>query len=357
MIDFSEKKNYQLDSDQKLVLQSIENYPLQLKQSFKEILRIKLSKKFFLMRKMLVCGMGGSRFPSLIIKNLYKEELNLIYEINDDYRLPGWVDEKTLVVLSSYSGTTEEVINAYHLAKKKKALVFSISSGGDLKKLTEKNQDLGYFFNPVYNPSKQPRIGVGYLLGSHLGLLVNLNFLKNKKKEIEAAFDQADIYLKKLIPNIPLKNNPAKKLAKEIFGYFPHYVVSEFLTGVGNAMANQTNETAKSIASFWLIPELNHHLMEGLKNPKAFSPIAAFVFFFSFLYSSPIKKRFQITKEVIDQYQIKSLWFEVEGKTPVEQVINLVGFSSFYTFYLSVLYQENPSVIPYVDYFKKRLKE
>lgn len=357
MINLDNKKNFQLNDDQETVLQSIKSYPLQLKQALEEILRINLPKKFYLPKKILVCGMGGSRFPSLIIKNLYKESFRGVYEINDDYRLPFWVDEDTLVVLSSYSGTTEEVINAYYLAKKSKALIFSISSGGELKRLSEQNGDLGYFFNPVHNPSKQPRIGVGYLLGSHLGLLVKLNFIKNKKEEFDSAFEKAALYLKKLTPKIPLKDNLAKKLAKVVFNHHPHYVVSEFLTGIGNAIANQTNETAKSIASFWVIPELNHHLMEGLKNPRFFSQGAVFVFFYSLLYNEAIKKRFQITKEVIDKYQIKSIWFEVEGKTPTQQAINLIGFSSFYTFYLSVLYQENPAVIPYVDYFKKRLKE
>ena len=357
MINLDDKKNYQLNTDQQPVLQSIKSYPLQLKQAFEEILRINLPEKFYWPKKILVCGMGGSRFPSLIIKNLFKESFTGVYEINDDYRLPGWVNKDTLVVLSSYSGTTEEVINAYHLAKKSKAVVFSISLGGELKRLSEENGDLGYFFNPIYNPSKQPRIGVGYLLGSHLGLLVKLNFIKNKKDEFYAAFEKAKHYLKKLMMEIPLKDNPAKKLAKTVFNRYPNYVVSEFLTGIGNALANQTNETAKSIASFWVIPELNHHLMEGLKNPSSFSSNAIFIFFYSSLYNQRIKKRLRITKEVIDKYQIKNLWFEVEGETPLCQVINLIGFSSFYSFYLSVLYQENPAVIPFVDYFKKRLKE
>lgn len=357
MIDLDKKENYQKSEDQRLVFESIKNYPLQLKQAFNEILKIDLPKKIFSFKKILVCGMGGSRFPSLIIKNLYKKFLNSIYEINDDYQLPGWVDEKTLVVLSSYSGTTEEVVNSYYLAKKNKASVFFISTGGELRQLATKNNDLGYFFDPIYNPSLQPRLGVGYLLGSHLGLLVNLGFLKNKEEEIRDAFDETSLFLKKLMPEVTIKNNPAKILAKEVYGFYPNYIVAEFLSGVGNAMANQTNETAKSTASFWLIPELNHHLMEGLKNPASFSKIALFIFFSSDLYSPPIRKRFQITKEVVEKYQIKTRWFQVEGKKAIHQVINLMGFASFYTFYLSVLYQENPVVIPYVDYFKKRLKE
>ena len=57
-------------------------------------------------------------------------------------------------------------------------------------------------------------------------------------------------------------------MAQKIINKYPYYIVSEFLTGVGNTIVNQTNETAKSISSFRVIPELNHHLMEGLKIRK-----------------------------------------------------------------------------------------
>jgi len=357
MIDLDDKKNFLKNQDDKNVLLSINNLPQQLNQAFLEIQNLSLPPELKKVEKILVCGMGGSRFPSVIIQHLFKEELRVPYLVSDDYRLPAFVDEKTLVVLSSYSGTTEETITAFKKAKEKKAKMFVISSGGELKKLSEKEKIAGYFFVPYHNPSLQPRIGVGYLLGSHLGLLVKLGFLQSFKKEIEEAITHLTKYLQTINEEQPTKNNPAKKIAQKIFGYYPQYIVGEFLSGVGNALANQTNETAKSIASFWIIPELNHHLMEGLKNPDSFKKKAIFVFFYSFLYTLPIKKRFVVTKEVIEQYQIKNLWVEVEGKNKIEQVFNLIGFSSFLTLYLSVLYQENPALIPYVDYFKKRLKE
>lgn len=357
MINLDNIKIYQKKQDDEKVLLSINSLPDQLLQSFKEIQNTDIAINLKKINKILVCGMGGSRFPSLIVQNLFKEELPIPYLISDDYRLPGYVDEKTLVVLSSYSGTTEETINALEKAKTKKAKIFVIASGGKLKEIAIKNKYPGYFFEPKHNPSQQPRIGVGYLLGSHLGLLVKLEILAGFKKDIENAIKNLSKFLSLLDINKKTNLNLAKKTAQQIYGYFPQYIVSEFLTGVGNAIANQTNETAKSIASFWVIPELNHHLMEGLKNPTAFKKNALFVFIYSSLYSKPIKKRFIITKEVIDQYQIKNLWIEVSGKNKVEQAFNLVGFASFLTFYLSVLYQENPALIPYVDYFKKRLAE
>lgn len=331
-----------------MVLKSINLFPEQIKDSFEKSLKLVLPNEYFQIKNIVACGMGGSRFPHYIIKELFKEEIKVPYIINDDYNLPGFVDGNTLVILSSYSGTTEEVLATGHKAYEKKAKIISISSGGELEEFTKKINAPGYFFDPICNPSGQPRIGFGYLIGGILGLLFNLQVLNYQKNEIISAVN--NINIKKI-------KNDAEKTAKRILNKYPYYIVSEFLTGVGNAIANQTNETAKSISSFRIIPELNHHLMEGLKNPQELKKIAIFIFFFSKLFSSSIQKRFFITKEVVEKNNIETLWYELTGKTKVEQAIELMAFGNYLTMNLSSLYGENPATVPFVDYFKKKLKE
>ena len=146
-------------------------------------------------------------------------------------------------------------------------------------------------------------------------------------------------------------------MAKKIFNKYPYYIVSEFLTGVGNAIANQTNETAKSISSFRIIPELNHHLMEGLKNPQELKKIAIFIFFFSKLFSSSVQKRFLITKEIVEKNNIETLWYGLKGQNKTEQAFELMAFGNYLSMHLSSLYGENPATVSYVDYFKKKMKE
>lgn len=331
-----------------VVLKSINSFPEQIKDSLKKSSEIILPDEYLQVKNIVACGMGGSRFPHYIIKELFKEEIKIPYIINDDYNLPGFVDENTLVILSSYSGTTEEVLTVGKKAYEKKTKIIGISSGGDLKGFLNQINAPGYFFNPVYNPSGQPRIGFGYLFGGTLGLLLNLKLLDYSKNEVISA-----------IGNINIKDieNSAEQMVKKIFNKYPYYIVSEFLTGVGNAIANQTNETAKSISSFRIIPELNHHLMEGLKNPEELKKISVFIFFFSKLYSSPIQKRFFVTKEVVEKNNIETIWHELKGRTKVEQAVELMAFGNYLTMNLSSLYGENPATVPYVDYFKQKLKE
>lgn len=337
------------------VLRSVNALPDQLTQSFTESLQVDFS--FPQIHNILVAGMGGSRFPALIIRELFKEEITVPYNVNDDYLLPGYLNSNSLIVLSSYSGTTEEVINAGKLAKEKGISLTGVTNGGEVKKMLTEMNAPAYYFDPVHNPSTQPRIGFGYLVGGHLGLLLKLGVLKISEGEIITALKNLPSLLQQFKIETPTKDNPAKQLALKLVQKYPYYTVAEFLTGVGNAVANQTNETAKTISSYRVIPELNHHLMEGLKFPDVHAQIAMFVFLYSELYSTQIKKRFKITKDVVEQNKIETYWYEMQGKNKVEQAFELMGFGSYLSMYLSALYEQDPAAIPYVDYFKQKLKE
>lgn len=357
MVDLDDKEALLKLQGGDKVARSIDDFPKQLEQSWQESRQVSLPPSYKDVKNIVVCGMGGSRFPALIIKHLFKEELRVPIVINDNYILPGFVDEQSLVLLSSYSGTTEEVLACVKKGLAKKAHVLGITTGGDVATILKSAKKPAYVFSPDYNPSGQPRIGVGYTIGGMLGLFHQLNIFDIDPKIIESAIVNVSTLLSSYTLDVPSDKNKAKQMAQKLFCHYPYYVVSEFLTGCGNAIANQTNETAKVISSFRIIPELNHHLMEGLKFPKEHPPLALFVFFNSSLYSAQVQKRFSITKDVVEQNEIETYWHTLLGKTKIEQVFELVGFGGYLTMYLSALYGQDPTAIPYVDYFKKRLKE
>ncbi len=336
------------------VLQSFVELPLQFEQAYKETLSLPYSEKYKKAEKILVCGMGGSRFPALIVYHLFKEFLKAPILVNDEYRFPKWVDEKTLVILSSYSGTTEEVIFNSQEAFKKASLVTAITSGGKLAGIMEEKGRPFYQFNPIHNPSAQPRMGVGYAVGGLVGLLLNLGILEFEKEKIEKALSNFKSYVNDFVKE---EDNLAKDLTEKVYERFPFYIVGEFLEGLGKALANQTNETAKSISAYHIIPELNHHLMEGLKHPESFKKEALFVFFNSSLYHPRVQKRFKITKEVVEKNGVETYWIDLKGEDILSQAFYFLSLSTYFTYLLSQKYNEEPDKIPFVDYFKKRLKE
>jgi glucose/mannose-6-phosphate isomerase len=72
----------------------------------------------------------------------------------------------------------------------------------------------------------------------------------------------------KLSGKIPQEQNQAKILAF-MFWKKTILVGGSFLEGALHIGANQLNENAKIFADYKIVPEINHHLMEGLTFPKS----------------------------------------------------------------------------------------
>lgn len=163
----------------------------------------------------------------------------------------------------------------------------------------------------------------------------------------------ADV-IQKLKENQKKVAEDAKKLSLSFENKQPLIISAEFLKGNAHIIRNQVNETAKCFANFAYLPELNHHLMEGLKHPT--NEITA-LFINSDLYSENLRKRFLLTKDVIKKNNLDVYEYKSNGNTKLLQAMETLFFGGFFSFYLALIYNENPSLIPWVDYFKQQLKK
>lgn len=322
---------------------SISNLGKQINQAWEETQALELPSEYGQADNIVLCGMGGSAYPAYIIKSLFASELKVPFELVNGYHLPEFVDENTLVLLSSYSGTTEEALNCAEEAKVRKAMMATVTSGGGLKDLNLP----GYVFTPTFNPSEQPRLGTGYMLTGFMGILKKLGFLNISDEEIKGAIEFLENQLQQM-------EELAKDLSRKLEGKIPVIVSGEHLSGNAHIIRNQFNETAKNFSAFANLPELNHHLIEGLIRG---SKDLVFIFLKSNLYSGKIQKRFNLTKEVVEKNNVSTEVIEVLGEGKLSQVFYALGFGGFLTFYLAILYGQDPSVIPWVDYFKHELEK
>ncbi|MBI2421114.1 MAG: hypothetical protein HYV38_03455 [Candidatus Levybacteria bacterium] len=245
----------------------------------------------------------------------------------------------------SYSGSTEEVLACVEEAKKRNAKITSFSSGGKLGKILKEKYP-GFTFNPKNNPSGQPRLGTGYILMGTLILLNQLGVISISKEE----FQKAIVEVRNSQDDIKAKS---QELAKNLQSFIPLLFAAQHLVGNAHIMRNQLNETSKSISLFEDIPELNHHLMEGLKYPK--DKKLKILFLESNLYSPIHSKRIKLTQDVVSKNQIEFISFQPQGSTKLSQVLNTLSFGGYLTLYLGLLYGQDPSLIPWVDYFKEQL--
>ena len=193
------------------------------------------------------------------------------------------------------------------------------------------------------------------MLMGHLGLLKALKLIEIDDREINEAIEYVNSLTKRYTADILTEQNSAKQLAHILKDTHPFIITAEFLKGFGNGFANQINETAKMISDFRYISELNHHLLEGLKQPDTIHQNGIFLFFLSTLYSDSIQKRFRITKDVVEKQQVKTHEIHLLGKTKISQVLEAYTLSGFTTFYMAMLYDTDPIAIPWVDYFKSEL--
>ncbi|MFA5048138.1 MAG: bifunctional phosphoglucose/phosphomannose isomerase [Patescibacteria group bacterium] len=343
--------------DKSHVAQSIGNLPDQLWQAWEGTKNIVLPANYNGFNNIVFAAMGGSNLASELARSIYSKNIRVPYVLIRDYNLPAFVDRQTLVIIDSYSGTTEETLNCFKIARHKKAKIICISSGNTLIKLAKKNRVPYYQIDDSLNPSDQPRYDVGSQLGATLGILNKLKVISVKSHELKEATDYLKNLNRAINPSAPQTNNLAKKIAQEIKNKFVVIVGAEHLSANGHILANQLNESAKNLAVSFKIPELNHHLLEGLSFPSTVIAKTIFVFLDSSLYAPNIAKRFAITQKILSKQKINSLVISARGQNNLISALETASFGGWVSFYLAMINGQNPASIPYVNYFKTELKK
>jgi len=332
-------------------LESIALLDSQLKQAYDEARKIKFAKEYSKINKIVTCGMGGSQLGVDLIKHLFSQELSLPIIQVKNYDLPKFIDRQTLVFLLSYSGTTEEVLNNLRIIRKNKARAIIITSGGALAKISKSKKIPAYIFKPIFNPSAQPRLGTGYLIGSMVAILRRLRILKVSDNQVAELIKAAKLSF------LEYKNlNQIQSLSQKLVNKIPVIVASEFLLGNAHIMANQINESAKQTAIYFAIPELNHHLLEGLTFPKGLKSHWHFLFFTSKDYNPRNQIRHQLTQKILSLQNIAFNQIKFRGDK-INQAMEMLVFGSLLSYQMSKLNKVDPNKIPWVDYLKAQLKK
>jgi glucose/mannose-6-phosphate isomerase len=341
--------------DKKHILSSIEHLPEQIESAWNAVAKIDLPKEYNEARNIVVAGMGGSALGGRIVHYLEFRNLRAPIEIVTNYQMPNYVNENTLVILSSYSGNTEETIACTHEAIKRRAKIFGIEDGGKLLELL-KNENLPfYLIDPKHNPSGQPRMGLGYSISAVLGLLSKLKFIECSDNDIRDSIQITEKFVKEFGARVHTNDNPAKKLANKFASKIPFIISSEHLVGVSHAFKNQLNENSKLMSVHFEIPEINHHLMEGLRYPSKAKETLRFLFLESKNYYERVLKRYPITQDVIKQNGFEYDIYKLTSKKKIEEVFEILVLGSYISFYIAILHGIDPAAVPWVDYFKEKM--
>ena len=326
---------------------SIDSLPDQCLHAWEEASKLEVPEEYKNFDNIVMTGMGGSGLGARVIESVFGKQITKPLVRVNDYGLPNFVSENSLIFCSSYSGNTEETLSAANEAILKNTKWMAIGAGGKLIELA-KQKSVPYFqIVPTFNPSNQPRMAIGYSVVGQLVLASKVGLINIEGQDIQDAVE--------VMRATQNKKQEAKKLAKLMFGKTIYFISAEHLTGATHTINNQLNENGKVFSADFVLPELNHHLMEGLKNPVTNNQTLFLFFADSDLYSDNLKKRVEVTKDVVTKNNIQLYSFKLTSNKKLSQAFELIQFGAYVDFYLALLYGVNPAPIPWVDYFKEQL--
>lgn len=293
-------------------------------------------------------GMGGSALPAVIVQSWPR--LRLPFEITRDYQIPSYVGANTLFVASSYSGNTEETLEALLRAEEAGAQIVVVAAGG---KLAEKATEKGYplFAIPA---GIQPRMATFYFVNAFLHIIRELDVTVEDVNELAGVGDWLKAESAVWAADSPLENNLAKQLATQLVGKTVIMYSGPKLFPAANKWKICFNENAKNTAWANYYPEFNHNEFIGWSSHPIEKPFAV-VEIRSGLEHARIQKRFEVTERLLSGMRPSPIVVAPKGDTLLQQLAWSFALGDFVSIYMGILNGVNPTPVELVEKLKQEL--
>lgn len=320
----------------------IEQFPSQIKEAIDIASRTTFNDHQQSINKVVLIGMGGSGIGGDIVKNFILNEAKVPFLVSKSYSAPAYIDKNTLVIVSSYSGQTEETLSALSQIENTGAKIVCISSGGEVLKTAK---DKNYDFVALPDNYSSPRACLGYSVVSQLILLNKLNLINDSiVKNLKTSVD----LIKFNIEDIQLE---AQKIAKRLFSTIPIIYTTDQFESVAVRFRQQLNENSKMLAWHNVIPEMNHNELVGWRSKKNVSVIY-------FRSKNELERnaiRIKINQNIISEYCDNVLNVYAKGQSLVEQSMYLIHLGDWISFYLAIMNKMDSIEVNVIDHLKSEL--
>jgi glucose/mannose-6-phosphate isomerase len=319
----------------------VENFTQQLREAVDIAEKAVLSKHSDI-ANIVITGLGGSGIGGTIINELVGEDCKVPIVINKDYFLPSFVNEKTLVIISSYSGNTEETVNAMNEAFRKKAVIVAITSGGKVLELAKQHQ-LDFITIPGGNP---PRSCIGYCLVQLIKVLAVNGFASPALlSQVKAAADFLDRQEQSI-------QKEAMSVAEKMVNKFPVLYSLGSCEGTVVRFRQQVNENSKMLCSHHSFPEMNHNELVGWTTRN--EDIVVVTFHTSADYVRT-QKRYEFCKPIFERYSSAVIDIHAKGDNKLTEFLYLIHIGDWISCYIADLRGIDPVEVKVIDSLKKEL--
>jgi glucose/mannose-6-phosphate isomerase len=315
-------------------VESIKSLQKQLQYQPELVNREKLGKY----ERFIFVGMGGSALgPDLL--RVSNPELDIL--IHRDYGLPDLPDKvlrNSLIILNSYSGNTEEVLDAFKLALSKKLPMAAVSVGGKLLELARQNS-MPYVEIPDWG--LEPRMALGLSVKALLKVL-------GQEEALSMIFKI----------NLSDQEKTGNKMAEKLRGFVPVVYSSRKNGPIAYAWKTKINETAKKPSFSNVFPELNHNEMVGFHSndvSKLLSQNFHFIFLKDDADNPRILKRMEATAKLFQKQKLNIEVVELRGESIFAKIFSSLQVADWVSYYVAKEYGIDPADISTIEEFKKSI--
>ena len=335
------------------MLARIHEVPWQCQQAWQMAEDFDLPRDYSTVNKVLIVGMGGSAIGGDLVSSLVAPEAKIPIIVYRGYDLPAFVDDSTLVIASSYSGNTEETLSAFNQALETGARKLVITTGGKLKNIADENGI------PVltFSYRSQPRAALAFSFLPILCFLQKLGLIGNKSAEVTKAVEVLQNLSRRIDETRPVEQNPARQLAEKLHGHLPVIYGAGLLSEVAHRWKTQINENSKAWSFYEVFPELNHNAVVGYQFPPEIAEKITVVLLRSELLAKPVQLRYEVTCQLLERAGVRYESVNGEGTSALSQILSLVLFGDYASYYLAILYRIDPSPVETINYLKEQLAQ
>lgn len=290
----------------------------------------------------ILTGLGGSGIGGSIVQNYVFDKIKFPFIVNKDYFLPAFVNKDSLVIVSSYSGNTEETIAALEKAIKVKATVVCITSGGRIAEIAKKKK-----IDCIILPSGMPpRSCIGYSMLQVLNVLEHFNCLKGVlEKEVKPAIALLDKEEKDI-------RKKAKSIATKLKDKMPIIYAASDYEGMAIRFRQQLNENSKVLCWHHAIPEMNHNELVGWRDKD---PNKVVLILRNDNDYERVQMRMEINKKIFKQYTPNIIELYSKGATYFERLFYFIHLTDYISTELAKLREMDATEVKVIDFLKGSL--
>ncbi len=299
----------------------------------------------------VVTGLGGSAIGGDLLRSYLADEMRSPIIVNRHYSLPAFVNQNSLVFVSSYSGNTEETVAAFREAVKRKAKAICISSEGKTASMAKR------YGHPLITIPRglPPRAALGY---SFFAMLIALNKLRLARFR-ESSWKETVSLLRDLshrYSSIGSTHNPALEIAYRLKGRLPIvYSSTERFDSVNLRWRGQLAENAKVLSFGNVLPEMNHNELVGWCVLNNLMKNMVVLILRDRDDHRRVQKRIDITKDIVGEFAHSVTEVQSEGRSLLARMFSLIYLGDWVSFYLAILNRVDPTPVKVIDYLKSQL--